>query len=366
MFVILDTTEFFDSPLADSNSFKVLQAYIQRTQSQLVVPQVVFKEVLNHANERLFSVRSDLGKATREYERVRTVGADALVVNQPDFARSIRAYEATLQRTLERSFNAMFLPVPTVTHEAVLERAIQRKLPFRGKKGYRDTLIWLSIASQVREHPGEYVFITNNSNDFSGPELLAELGVLPNGSFVRFEEDLQSFTRNYAAAALERLDALATQLRADSTLPGFDLEDELGDLSSEVLMQMSHKLRFRGYRYRDIEEPFYIASYDSPRDIRVAEVYGAQEEVMVECTALYSCTVNGYMFHSEAAALPEESAIHVTDWNWNEHYAEVEFTENVEVRFLLRLAETEAEENDGEREYSVLSVEVLEAILDED
>jgi hypothetical protein len=87
---------------------------------------------------------------------------------------------------------------------------------------------------------------------------------------------------------------------------------------------------------------------------------------MVECTALYSCTINGYMFKSEAVALPEESPIHVADWNWNEHYAEVEFTENSEVRFLLRLAEAKAEENDGEPEYSLQSVEVLEANLDED
>jgi hypothetical protein len=33
---------------------------------------------------------------------------------------------------------------------------------------------------------------------------------------------------------------------------------------------------------------------------------------------------------------------------------------------LLRLAEAEAEENDGEPEYSVQSIEVLEANLDED
>lgn len=55
----------------------------------------------------------------------------------------------------------------------------------------------------------------------------------------------------------------------------------------------------------------------------------------------------------------------VTDWNWNEHYAEVEFSEDVQVRFLIRLAEDTELENEGQKEYSVQSIEVLEASLNE-
>lgn len=53
MFVILDTTEFIDSPRADSNSFRVLQEYLRRTQSQLVVPEIVVREAINHVRDGL-------------------------------------------------------------------------------------------------------------------------------------------------------------------------------------------------------------------------------------------------------------------------------------------------------------------------
>ncbi len=60
MFVILDTTEFYDVPQVDSNSFRVLQEYLHRTNSQLLVPEIVFSEVINHAREQIFKIDADI------------------------------------------------------------------------------------------------------------------------------------------------------------------------------------------------------------------------------------------------------------------------------------------------------------------
>jgi hypothetical protein len=74
MFVILDTTEFYDAPQVDSNSFRVLQEYLRRTNSQLNVPEVVFREVVNHAREQLLKIDGDIRNAERDYERLRSEG----------------------------------------------------------------------------------------------------------------------------------------------------------------------------------------------------------------------------------------------------------------------------------------------------
>ena len=133
MFVILDTTEFYDAPHADSNSFRVLQEYVRRTNSPVIIPVIVLKEVINHAREQICKIDSDLENASRDYERFRSEGADPIRLVWPDVDLALRAYEARLRRTL-LSFNVVFLPIPAETHEQVLERALQRKKPFV-KKG---------------------------------------------------------------------------------------------------------------------------------------------------------------------------------------------------------------------------------------
>jgi hypothetical protein len=364
MFVILDTTEFFDSPRADSNSFRVLQEYVRRTQSHLVVPEIVVREVINHVRERLLRVESNLRDAEQDYEKLRTIGAGLLTVDRPNFDDALRAYAGSFRGTLRYGFNTLFLPIPTVAHDELLERALLRKRPFaKGKDGYRDALIWLSIVAYVKEHPAEYVFITNNVRDFSEKDLRVDLGELPAGCTLKYENDLKSFNDTHAKVALERLNALADRLHANLQLPGVDLRDKLSDLSHDTLAKISSKLRIRSLAHRDVEEPYYIESYDVPAAIAIKEVYRAEGKIMVECSASYECTIEGYMFLSDAYGLSDEENIHVTDWEWNDHYAAVEFVGTIETLFLIRLAEVDEAE---QTTYLLESIEILEARMEHD
>jgi hypothetical protein len=365
MFVILDTTEFYDVPQVDSNSFRVLQEYLRRTNSQLKIPDVVLREVVNHAREQLLKIDDQIKNAERDYERLRSFGANIIRLERPDVDLAVRAYEAQLRDKL-RLFNTKFLPMPTETHEQVLERALKRKKPFaKNKDGYRDTLIWLTVLAEIKANPGEYVFVTNNSKDFAADELVVELGNLPEGCSLRFERDLNSFIENHAKAALEQLAALKAEVQGTLTLPGVDLQQELGNLGENVLREVGHQLRIRNYQYDNIESPYYIDTYDPPDDIEILEVYRAQDEVMIECRALYECTIEGFLFKSEAYGRTEED-IYVTDWEWNEHYVAVEFHGTIQIQFLLRLAEENLEDNEAaQKQYSMQSVEVVGAVMDD-
>jgi hypothetical protein len=373
MFVILDTTEFHDAPKADSNSFNILEEYIRRTRSQLVIPEIVLKETVNRVREILERIPREIRKIQRDYDRIKSAGSAELEIVQPDFDRALRLYEIEFRERLERSLNAVILPVPNVTHESVVERALQRKRPFlHNKDGYRDTLIWLSIKDRILQHQGEYVFVTDNSKDFSEQELLSELGNLPQGTSLQFEDNLNGFINNHAKNALERLNTVRTELRRALTLPGLDLREELSDLRSDVIRSMSHKLTLGSYRYRDIEQPYWVQEYGQPENIQVDEVFRVQEDLIVECMVQYPCTIDGYVFHSDAVG--EDNFFVVTDWDWNEHYAAVEFSATVDTKLLVRLSEEHEERDDNPREvepeerlgeprveYSIESIEVVEA-----
>ena len=145
---------------------------------------------------------------------------------------------------------------------------------------------------------------------------------------------------------------------ADLTLPGVDLREELGNLSDEVLREIGHRLRIRHYEYdKDPSHRTTSRRNHPPDDIEVQEVYRAQDEVMIECSASYDCTIDGYLFKSEAYGLSDDG-IYVSDWDWNEHYVAVEFHGNIEAHFLVRIAkENENEHEEDEAEYSVQSIE---------
>jgi hypothetical protein len=206
---------------------------------------------------------------------------------------------------------------------------------------------------------------TSNIRDFSETELTAELGQLPPGCSLRFESDLNSFIANHARAALEQLAVLANQLRQHLTLPGVNLHEELTNLSSEVLSEMAHKLRIRKYEYDKIEQPYYIEEFHPPKGIDVQEVYRAEDEVMVECSASYDCMIEGYMFKSDVYGLTDEQAIHVTEWDWNEHYSGVEFYGTIEVHLLLQLSEDNAKPQETQVQYSLQKIEVVGSVLGE-
>ena len=108
---------------------------------------------------------------------------------------------------------------------------------------------------------------------------------------------------------------------------------------------MSNKLRLKGYQYRKIEEPYHIDDFSEPEEIQVDEVFRAQDDVIVECSVQYRCAITGYVYHAEA--ISENEFFEVTDWNWNEHYAEVQFSATVETKTLVRLSEERLEPDEA-------------------
>jgi hypothetical protein len=82
----------------------------------------------------------------------------------------------------------------------------------------------------------------------------------------------------------------------------------------------------------DLEEPFGVIGLNDPHEFEVLDVIEVtRKQVYVQLRATFEAMVYAYVAKSEAYGIEEVSAFTVTDWDWNEHYAEVEATLDIEV-----------------------------------
>jgi hypothetical protein len=97
-----------------------LLAWADRGEIEVLMPQVVYEEVVNK--------RREMADSDKPWE-----------------------YGANLWRTLMKS-SVRFLEYPDISHVPVIERALARRPPFdsSGRKGYRDVLIWHNLLEVAR------------------------------------------------------------------------------------------------------------------------------------------------------------------------------------------------------------------------
>lgn len=134
-------------------------------------------------------------------------------------------------------------PYPKGEHEFIVQRALQRKKPFKadGSTGYRDYLVWLTCLEVARSYSSEEIhFISGNTRDFADandkeklhPDLLADLAEMniPETRFF-YWNSFRSFIDNYAKQKLESIEErenLAAEIEKNETGFLVPIRDFLG------------------------------------------------------------------------------------------------------------------------------------------
>lgn len=181
----------------------------------LLVPEIVFEEVVNHYREQVEEQVAAWRRSIRRLRRLRTTIADVREPADPTVAAD--AYRAGLRAILLGS-GATFLPFPSVSHETVVARALGRRPPFDadGENGYRDALVWETVLAAA-DPDDPIVLVSADKNAFGADrqrlrdELAAELRErgLP-WSAVRRISRIEDFTSQLPSnrAAEEKIEAL--------------------------------------------------------------------------------------------------------------------------------------------------------------
>ena len=164
MIIFFDTNIFYKHWHARNADFNLLFDFVSTSKSTLLVSNLVCEEMDNGHNRELKSV---IDKMKGELTKAQNFNA---VKIEYDFEKLSQPY--SFKKMLEERLGnkgIKYIPYDDIPQSEVVARAINVIRPFQEEdKGYRDTLIWLSLIQyiklkRIRE---EVIFLNNNKNDF--------------------------------------------------------------------------------------------------------------------------------------------------------------------------------------------------------
>ncbi|AZE47267.1 hypothetical protein C4K04_1577 [Pseudomonas chlororaphis] len=231
-YVLLDSNIYCNDYFARSASFQFLIRYLNNTGRILLIPQVVLEEVSNVHARNIKSEIEALEKSSNALRRL-CESYKAAHINSP----VLQDYDL-LKVISGRVEDLKVVGYSSVAHTEIFSRALHVKRPFRvGEKGYRDTLLWLSMLDFFKSSSSgaDVVFINANKSDFYAegadvkfhPDLQSDLDVLP-GLNVRPYVSISSF--------VSEIDKIEHSIDRVKNLPLFEeyLEDEALDLFESI------------------------------------------------------------------------------------------------------------------------------------
>lgn len=167
MKLFLDTNIFYGDWHLRSANFKYLFHFINNKGHELLLSRVVLQEVENIQSRDLKSALSDARKHLSAADRL---NGRPMLVSEPVYDLAEYSLHKLLQLKTE---NVTLVDYESVPQSVVVARAIAKQKPFQeNEKGYRDTIIWLSLLYHLRaeKYPDNVAFITANKADFFDPK----------------------------------------------------------------------------------------------------------------------------------------------------------------------------------------------------
>jgi len=163
MKVFLDTNIFCKNWFVANANFKLLFYFLNNEKCDLLLSNLVVQETNNIRERELKEVQSELERLVNKGNKLNlknlNFSISDLGIESYDLSSVLRDKVVWIEN----------IDYENVPHSEVVERAIKLVKPFTGQdKGYRDTLIWLSFLSYLKEKniEGSVAFITNNKDDF--------------------------------------------------------------------------------------------------------------------------------------------------------------------------------------------------------
>jgi len=160
--IFIDSNIFFDHWYFESANFVLLMHYLEASGSQLLLSEIVCEEVENLHSQGCSDVIAEIQKIDKKIQKL--VGSRL----NHDFSKLSKEY--SFKNNLAQKTSAtIFFDYKQIDNRELVARAIKRIMPFKtNEKGFRDTLIWLSLLEylKIEDTVGEIVFISKNSEDF--------------------------------------------------------------------------------------------------------------------------------------------------------------------------------------------------------
>ena len=350
--VVLDSNVIWHQWWLTGKSWENLRMLVEQDRIAFHVPEVVVQEVTRGR-------RHDANDLVHELEKVKLSRIERLLklglpTKKGELASRIQEliadYGTELRARLDE-LGATIIPLPSVSHQAVLTRALENRPPFdaNGRAGYRDVLIWHSVLDIVAHGYKGVVFVTDNTSDFctgKPPALLSSL--------VQELDEAAPETKTLLAGSIaevgKRVEELERLIRLE--VPPFERpsDDDIRAALSECIdvivagVQPPTPGRWGedledGWPFRSIieTEPIDIASIDLYPDMfEVFSDSSSWEEFTVTVRA--EVTLDGFAFKGDVY-IQDQIKFAVLDSDWNNHYMHLQEYHDATLTFHLTLDE---------------------------
>lgn len=228
MKVLIDTSAIYPDVCFRSADSRILLDAIGTQVTGVLVPEVVLRELVNKQREALV----DAFDAHQKLMRILTqmcVEPPERLMRPANVGERGAAYSVFLINLMKPPL-WLKLPMPQVSHDAVVTRELHRRKPFAPKgTGYRDYLIWLSLLEYAKANPDPIHFITGNTKDFAEgeqlhPDLLSDLKAIRADRRIHLHTSIRAFVGKSILPTLAHDDRTLREIERGS-LRDFDLRE---------------------------------------------------------------------------------------------------------------------------------------------
>ena len=226
MDIIIDSNIFISDFTLKSSNWEVLLDFVGKTESKIIIPQVILDEVCAEYKRVFLSLTSEYEKITKKIHR------HCISCNFENIEKNkIGDYVSFLKKEIKIEpfpYRNDFLP-------EICHRAINRVKPAKKDgKDFRDILIWLSVkAICAKSEHKQVVFISQNTVDFANDrnqlhEILSS-ECSSEGIEIRYYTSIGAFVSEFIYQYSEKLNVYNKEW-LESNLNFQEIEDQLKDM----------------------------------------------------------------------------------------------------------------------------------------
>lgn len=322
MIVILDSNIFISDFYMAGNNFNLFMDFLNRTDNELYVPRVVLLEVKNNFKGEMKKARDRIqGQMNGLKRRIGDIKLENPLTDNY-IEQEFQLYSEEFDKKL-KNIGAEILEHPNVSHQAIVERAIYNKKPFKlNGTGYRDTLIWESVIELLENQETSVALITRNIDDFCTKgnvycihdDLKADIiNHEISGDKLYFYSDLKMFLKDFVLPQFDRQEELEEKI-LNREFPFENLDNIIYPRLSEILDDHYSEIN-DVYFEREFERPHLLQIYREG-NLEVKDIRKISEiETYISMEMLSVATFGGIVRRSNFTQKSDYIHVHPSDDN---------------------------------------------------
>ncbi len=169
MDIVVDTNVLWGDYFCRSPRMQSLFDFLKRENNALVIPKVVYEELLNLFRHDLEDRLMELTAAHRKLKQVLSKPKD-IVLREVNVDEEVECLKKFYTDNFDSGLFKL-IDYPKVEIAKLVDMAVRRVKPFKeNDKGFRDAVLWLSLLKYLETFHCPAIFISKNTHDFCGPD----------------------------------------------------------------------------------------------------------------------------------------------------------------------------------------------------